>query len=142
MPAISQRISNSINVTTDAFIESMISISKEDRDKLLPLFHQHLPPTLAKIAFDDIDSKVPAQYIINAIASCLSSKIVYHEGCNFIDSITKHKLAEVSLKYIEKEKEIAHLKQILLEANVPVKEKDSILSILEKGGVKTALRMK
>lgn len=142
MPAISQRISNSINITTDALIERMIAISKNDRDKLLPLFRQHLPPTLAKIAFDEIDTKVPAQYIINAIASCLSSKIVYHEGCHFIDSIPKNKLADVCMKYIEKEKEIDHLRQILLGANVPEAEKDSIISILETGGVKTALHMK
>jgi glutamate dehydrogenase len=77
LPEVSQRISNSINNTTDALVEALAIVPESTVDELLPLFKDHLPKTLANLGFDRVKGSVPDQYIINAIASCLASKIVY-----------------------------------------------------------------
>ena len=55
----------------------MDDISINDRDELMPLFKDHLPKTLSELAFDRINDRVPEQYIKNAIATCIASKMVY-----------------------------------------------------------------
>lgn len=83
LPEVSQFISNSINKTTDALTAALDGLSEAEQQTLRPLFRNHLPATMAEIAFDRLDERVPSQYIKNAIASCLASKLVYkvsHQG--------------------------------------------------------------
>lgn len=141
LPEVSQIISNCINVTTDALAVALDTLSQEDRDELLPLFRAHLPKTMTDIAFDHVHEKVPDQYIKNAIASCLASKLVYKEGTKFIASQPQTKLAAMALKYIAKEKEVAALMESIGAADMPAEKKESILRILEQGGARTALKM-
>lgn len=141
LPEVSQIISNCINVTTDALAIALDELSMEDRFKLLPLFRAHLPKTMADIAFDHVQVKVPDQYIKNAIASCLASRMVYKEGTKFISSQPQRKLAAMALKYIQKEKEVSSLMETIAGANMPDDKKQEILRILEQGGARTALKM-
>jgi len=141
LPHVSQVISNAINTATDALTVALESLSKEDREVLLPLFRSHLPPTLANMAFDRVHDKVPEQYIKNAVASCLASKMVYKEGTKFIEAQPKENLAKVALKYIEKEKEICALKEALSNVDMPESEKNMILELLEAGGARTAMNL-
>ena len=53
-----------------------MDLPQNDQEELLPLFQEHLPNTLS-MAFDKAVDKVPEQYIINAIACRLASKMVY-----------------------------------------------------------------
>lgn len=141
LPEVSQIISNCINVTTDALALALDTLSQEDLDELLPLFRAHLPKTMADISFDHLREKVPDQYIKNAIASCLASKLVYKEGSKFISSQPQAKLAAMALKYIAKEKEVAVLMETIGASDMPLERKESILRILESGGARTALKM-
>lgn len=59
-------------------------MSKGDQEELMPLFYNHLPKTLAELGFDRVNQKVPEQYIKNAIASSLASKLVYKGKVNCI----------------------------------------------------------
>lgn len=99
----------------------------------------HLPKTLADLSFDHVLERVPDQYIKNAIASCVASKMVYKEGPKFIEAQTPKKLASIALKYVEKEKEIAALAESLQGADMPESEKKKILKLLDAGGARTAL---
>ncbi|KAL3942024.1 MAG: hypothetical protein SGBAC_003710 [Bacillariaceae sp.] len=139
LPEVSKIISNSINTATDALSAALDTLSEEDRDQLLPLFRAHLPTTLADLAFADVQRKVPEQYIKNAIASSLASKMVYKEGTKFIDAQPKDKMASVALKYIAKEKEVAVLMDSLREIDMPDEKKQEILRLLDAGGARTAL---
>jgi glutamate dehydrogenase len=139
LPEVSQIISNSINAATDALSAALDTLTEEDRDELLPLFRAHLPKTLADLAFDDVHSKVPDQYIKNAISSCLASKMVYKEGTKFIEAQPKEKLADIALRYIRKEKEVAKLMESLQEVEMASDQKEKILRILDAGGARTAL---
>jgi len=139
LPEVSKIISNSINTATDALTAALDTLSKEDREQLLPLFRAHLPTTIADLAFSDVQQKVPEQYIKNAIASSLASKMVYKEGTKFIDAQPKEKLASVALKYVRKEKEVAQLMDSLREVDMPDEKKEEILRLLDAGGARTAL---
>lgn len=141
LPVVSQIISNSINAATDALAVALGSLSEKDRDELLPLFRMHLPKTLAELSFDHVRDRVPDQYIQNAIASTLASQMVYKEGTKFIEAQPRHKLAEIALRYIQKEKEMALLMDSLEASNVPESEKERILALLDAGGARTALQL-
>jgi len=141
LPGVSQIISNCINVTTDALSSALDTLPEGDMEALLPLFRAHLPQTMADLSFDKVYERVPDQYIKNAIASCLASKMVYKEGTKFISAQPQKHLAAMALKYIRKEKEITELMQTLEEADIPDEKKEAIIKILEQGGARTALQM-
>merc|ERR1712157_266127 len=89
LPEVSSKISNSINIATDALSNALDTLPEEEiNNELLPLFRMHLPKTLADLSFHQVHERVPNQYIKNAISSCLASKIVYKEGTKFISSLT------------------------------------------------------
>jgi len=139
LPQLSKVVSGSVNAATDALAVALETFSDEDKEKLLPLFRAHLPKTMADLAFDQVHQRVPSQYITNAIASCLASKLVYKEGTKFVETLPKDKLAAVALRYLEAEHQIALLKGALEGTEMPDKEKEAILKLLDAGGARTAL---
>ena len=139
LPQLSKVVSGAVNAATDALTVTLETFSEEDKEKLLPLFRAHLPKTMADLSFDKVHERVPAQYITNAIASCLASKLVYKEGTKFVETLPKEKLADVALRYLEAEQQIALLKDTLEGTDMPEKEKESILKLLTAGGARTAL---
>ena len=141
LPEVSQIISDCINAATDALSGALDTLSEDDREQLLPLFRAHLPQTLAELSFDKVHEKVPDQYIKNAISSCLASKMVYKEGTKFIEAQPKAKLAAMALRYIQKEKEVAILLESLNKVDMPEKEKQTIIRLLDAGGARTALNL-
>lgn len=139
LPHHSKVVSGAVNSVKDALNVALATISEEDKEKLLPLFRAHLPKTMVDISFDNVRERVPAQYINNALSSCLASKLVYKEGTKFIETLPKDRLAAVALRYLEAEREIALLKDALEGAEMPEKEKESILKLLDAGGARTSL---
>ena len=142
LPEVSQRISHAINSATDALSSAMETLSPQDQDQLVYLFRGHLPKTLADLGFEKVQERVPQQYIKNAIASTLASKMVYKEGTRFIIALPNDKLAETALCYIEEEKEVIKLIETLKKTGMSSEEKDKILRLLEAGGARTALSLK
>jgi len=139
LPQLSKVVSGAVNAATDALTIALETFSEEDRDKLLPLFRAHLPKTMADLSFDKVHERVPSQYITNAVASCLASRLVYKEGTKFVETLPQDKLADIALRYLEAEHEIALLKDALEGTEMPEKEKESILKLLDAGGARTAL---
>jgi len=140
LPHVSKVVSDTINSTNDALSLALDKMSDDEWEHLLPLFRSHLPKTISDLSFDRVRDRVPLQYIKNAISSSLASRIVYREGTKFIESYPEDKLAEIALKYLEKEKELIVLKEALTEANLPEAEKKTILDLLDVGGARTLLR--
>jgi glutamate dehydrogenase len=139
LPEVSKIISDSINAATDALSTALDTLTDEDLEQLLPLFRAHLPKTIADLAFDKVRHSVPEQYIKNAISSCLASKMVYKEGTKFIEAQPQEKLADIALKYIRKEKEVAILMESLQQIEMTREKKEEILNLLDAGGARTAL---
>lgn len=142
LPKVSQVISNAINSATDALSAALDSLSPEDQEQLVPLFRDHLPETVANLGFDKVYEKVPSQYIKNAIASALASKMVYKEGTRFINALPAARLAETALCYIQQEKEVLKLIETLEKTEMSIEEKNKILKLLDVGGARTALGLK
>jgi len=142
LPEVSQTISHAINSATDALSAALETLSLEDQDELVLLFHGHLPKTLADLGFDNVREKVPQQYIKNAIASTLASKMVYKEGTRFVISLPNDRLAETALGYIQQEKEVIKLIKTLEETDMSAEEKNKIMKLLDAGGTRTALNLK
>lgn len=82
---------------------------------------------------------MPDQYIKNAVASCIASKMVYKEGPKFVEAQTPKNLASIALRYVAKEKEVAALVESLESVAMPEEEKKRILALLDAGGARTAL---
>mmetsp|Transcript_27688 Transcript_27688/g.66694 ORF Transcript_27688/g.66694 Transcript_27688/m.66694 type:complete len:1242 (+) Transcript_27688:257-3982(+) len=141
LPDVSKIISDAINAATDALSTALDTLSEEDQEQLLPLFRAHLPKTIADLSFDRVHERVPKQYIKNAIASTLASKMVYKEGTRFIEALPKKKLAETALKYIQKEKEVVQLMESLENSTMSEDEKRKVLELLDQGGARTALNL-
>jgi glutamate dehydrogenase len=94
------------------------------------------------LAFDRVKERVPSQYVKNAIASSIASKMVYREGTKFVDAQPQDKLATIALAYIEKGKQVALLRESLEKGGVlGDSEKQDILALLEAGGARTALNL-
>lgn len=142
LPQTSQLVSAAINTAKDAIIAALDGMSDKEQEEFLPLFLGHLPPTMAEIAHDRIMNRVPPNYVKSAIASCLASKLVYKEGTKFISSIPKNVLAETAIQYLEKEKDIAMLLEVLTQSNVPEREKKEILEVLKVGGARISLSIR
>jgi glutamate dehydrogenase len=75
----------------------------------------------------------------NAIASSLASKLVYKEGSKFIQVQPRNRLAELALEYIEKEKEVAALREEVETSNMSAETREEVLQILRAGGARTKL---
>merc|ERR1712157_252054 len=141
LPYASKVISKAINSVKDEVLSALDSMKDEEVEMLMSLFKAHLPKTLAELSFDRVQERVPKQYIKNAIASCIASKIVYKEGSKFIESQPKKNLSSVALQYIAKEKEVALLTETLREIDMPEEEKNKIIKLLEGGGARTAMQI-
>ena len=164
LPEMSQVISDTINAATDALSIALDTLSEQERESLLPLFRAHLPETMANLGFHNVHERVPNEYVKNAIASCLASKLVYKEGTMFISSLPKTQLASMALKYLEKEREvvctrntmpaeslrrrslsraISFLQMKLMDtvqaSDLSDTEKTKIVTLLDLGGARTAL---
>lgn len=139
LPQLSAVVSGAVNAATDALAVALDKYSEEDKEKLMPLFRAHLPKTMADLAFDHVHQRVPEQYITNALASCLASKLVYKEGTKFVNMLPNDKLADLALKYLDAEHEVSLLKDALEGTEMPEKEKEAIIKLLDAGGARTTL---
>lgn len=140
LPYVSKVLSNTINEMKDSLSDMLNEIDDGELNLLLPIFKDHLPKTIADLSFHRIMERVPKQYVKNAIASSLASRIVYKEGTKFVGEYPKDQLAKIALRYIEKEKEISVLRENLVKAKIPQLEKEALLNIIDAGGARTLLR--
>ena len=76
IPAISTKLSRTINMVADALVEHLNEAPHAEQDSLLFTFINHLPRTLAEMAPYRLD-RIPDQYVKNAISSAIASRIVY-----------------------------------------------------------------
>ena len=94
---------------------------------------------MVDLSFHKVHESVPKQYVNNALSSCLAAKLVYKEGTKFVETLPKDRLAAVALRYVEAEREVALLKESLEGVDMPAKEKEAILKLLDSGGSRTLL---
>jgi len=142
LPDFSGSISDVINDATDAVRDALVESTDDEIDELMGLVRNHLPKKMADMAFDRCKENLPKQYLIAAIASSLASKMVYQEGINFVKSQPKKNLSKLALKYMQVEKEVYALEQALEGAEgLGEGQKERIMDLVRRGGVRTALNI-
>jgi glutamate dehydrogenase len=143
LPLFSQRISNSINRAYAAIRRDITDIKPGDEtfDKLLPLFlDEHLPRKLAEVAGDRVLERIPIDYLRNAFAKSLASKLLYKEGVHFLESQPEDRLADLALQYVEEEKHVRLLAEMVAQAqNMNDDARTEVVRLLNKGGPRTRL---
>merc|ERR1712178_129804 len=126
LPVVSERISQAINRGKDAIQAALKDMQRGDElyNDLLPLFlHEHLPKKLAEVAADRVNERIPLDYMRNAFASCLASKLLYREGTHFLETQPTERLASLAMDYYAKEQRVQHLLDTVDAADMPAEEK-------------------
>jgi glutamate dehydrogenase len=141
LPLVSQRISEAITRVHDSISDALKLMPADDarRAPLMSLVEEHLPDALLEISRDRIVETVPKPYFDQIIAAALSCKIVYKEGLDYIDSLPDATLANIALSYLESEKQVTRLTE-LLEAS-DLAEKDEIAALLSRGGTRAGISL-
>jgi len=144
LPEFSTRISHAINRGKEAIQQALAGMERGDDtyNTLLPLFlNEHLPKKLAAVAGDRVNERIPLDYMRNAFASCLASKLLYKEGTHFLLSQPDERLASLAMAYFSKEQRVQELSDSVLSADLPAEEKQEVLKLLHRGGARSALFM-
>jgi len=143
LPHFSERISFAIAKVTDAITDALAEVNVEDPlfQELLPLIKENLPKKLAEVAGDRITERLPVQYMRNAIASTLASKLVYQEGIHLIETQPTEKIAERAFLYFRADQKMRHLAEEVQKLSEPglQEHKPLIVDILKRGGARTSL---
>jgi glutamate dehydrogenase len=145
LPAFSERISQAISRTKLTIWKDLENMQRGDStyEELLPLFiEEHLPKKLASVAGDRVSARIPLDYLRNAFASSLASKLLYKEGIHFLEAQPKERLTDLSMRYYKEEKRI----QKLLAAVQRVESfneatRNDVMKLLARGGVRSALQV-
>jgi len=139
LPYFSKKISESINLATDAIAAKLDTLPDSELDEFLPLFRHHLPRTLVDLAFHEVKAKIPKPYLKNAFASCLASKIVYQEGIHFVQNLPADRLANVAIEYMRKEVQNQELIKSIDQSTLSQPVKETVIRLLKKGGTRATL---
>ncbi len=149
LPAFSERISGAINAATDA-VGAALDAEAAARaasgaatplhDALLPLVRAHLPAALADAAWDRLEARVPAQYVRNAMASCVASKLVYTEGVHFVEALPRERLASLALDYVNAQARVDDAASaVRASADLAEPLRDEVAALLERKGARAVL---
>jgi glutamate dehydrogenase len=145
LPAFSERISQAISRTKLAIWKDLEHMKRGDStyEELLPLFvEEHLPKNLASVAGDRVSARIPLDYLRNAFASSLASKLLYKEGIHFLESQPRERLTDLAMRYYKEEKRIQELLAVVKGAeSFEEATRAEVMQLLERGGVRSALQV-
>lgn len=99
---------------------------------------EFFPESLINKAGDELLNKLPAPYIVRAMASILASRIIYHEGISYLASLNEKQLMDHTIQYLQQEEKTGSL--ILQLENSDISDKVQIIELLKRGATGTALR--
>ncbi|CAM9252354.1 unnamed protein product, partial [Ectocarpus fasciculatus] len=139
LPHFSERISFAIGNTKDALTDYLADYSPGDPlfEELMPLVKDSLPKKLQEVAWDRAPSRLPVQYMRNAMASTLGARLVYKEGIHLVEAQPKEALAERAIMYYRAEKKVEELMAALVACGAPTEA----IELLRKGGSRSALNV-
>lgn len=144
LPHFSERISNAINLVTDAITTHLENVNPGDKewDELMPLVKDNLPVKLADVAWDRAPDRFPLQYMKNSMASTLASRLVYQEGIHVIEAQPENRLAERAIHYYRASNEIKALMEEIAEGQekgeLSEEAQARVIALLQKGGTRSS----
>lgn len=143
LPHFSERISFAIAKATDAITDALADVHPEDPlfKELFPLVIENLPKKLATEGGERVLSRFPVQYMRNAIASTLASKLVYQEGIHLVEAQPYPKLAERAFAYFRADQRMKKIIGDLEHDSSLGEHKDVVIDILRRGGARSSLNI-
>lgn len=143
LPKCSERVSLAINQVADAVAKELEAATPEELARyttlLLPMFREHLPKSLADMAFDRVQERMPEAYLLIAMAKCLAANIVYVEGVAFVSSQPASRLGKVALKYAESASHVEGLAKALADGVANEEQRREAIELLRTGGARANL---
>lgn len=137
LPDLSIRLSRVMIRTADAIESALDGLSSDDAELVQRLVDAHLPPVLIEQAGDRLWQCLPKAYVKWMMAKSLSTRIVYREGFEYIETMPAEAIAEMAVRYLRLEFERATLASELATSTDPNRER--IASLLEKSGILSTL---
>ena len=135
LPEISVRISEQIIRVADIIDASIPSWNPDEQELANDFIRRYLPESLIKTVGEKLFSKFPKTYRRQLIASILSSKIVYREGCQQLDSMRDDTLAQLVRRHLVLESRVQELLGAITKSDLA--DKDTIAAIVEHSGARS-----
>ena len=144
LPHFSERISNAINMVTDAITDHLQDLQPANElfQELLPAVKLSLPAKLAAVAWDRVPARFPVQYQRNAIASTLAAHLVYKEGIHLVETQPLDRLAVRAIEYWRADQRVCGLAARMEGGgSLSDEERRHVLRLLRKGGPRASLEI-
>lgn len=139
LPDLSVRLSRVILEATGAIEAALDTLDEQAAPLMRRLALDHLPPVLVELAGDRLDSRVPQGYLHGIMSTALATRIVYREGLDYLDALGPDRLAELAIRYLNQEQEIAALAAEVAGSELPHRER--IVELLRRGGTRAGLAL-
>ncbi|MSR69527.1 MAG: hypothetical protein EXS17_04195 [Phycisphaerales bacterium] len=137
LPELSTKLSRAINAAADAINPAVASWASNDRELFREVILQHMPSELVATVGERIFTELPVPYLEWVVAKGVASRIVYREGIDFFASMESTAVAEIALRYLQKERETRALIREVHAGNLA--HGGRIAALLERAGTRAAL---
>jgi glutamate dehydrogenase len=135
LPEISVRISEQIIRVADVVDASIGQWNETEQQLANDFVRGYLPSSLIETVGVGLFDRIPATYRSQLIASILSNRIVYREGCQNLESMLDPCLARLVRQHLVYESKSQLLLQSVADSNLP--DKDMIAAIIEHSGARS-----
>ncbi|CAM2068082.1 Glutamate dehydrogenase [Sulfidibacter corallicola] len=134
---LSKILSDVINRVTDLVAANLAKLSDDELQSPANehIVYSYVPDVLVDRFKDRIFRDIPRSYLDAIISADTAARIVYAEGINWLQKLTDEDLVKTVRIYMEKERRVEELLNILEEQDVAHKEE--IRMILEHAGART-----
>jgi glutamate dehydrogenase len=133
LPDVSTRMSQVMTRTADAIEMAIDSLNAEEADLMQYLVFDHLPQILLETANERLWTNLPRAYLKWMMAKSLSTRVIYREGFEYLESMPMSAIASLSVRYLRMELERARLRDDLLKKNGPNAQR--VADLLERSGI-------
>ena len=140
LPQLSIKLSKIINGAAPIIAAAIPSWNKDDMALARHLVLDHFPEVLLDVVGKAIFTSLPERYIHWLMANRLASGIAYREGINFLADMEPEAIVTLALNYLRKDIDLRHLLQRVAGSDLP--DRDRVIALLERGGVRAALNEK
>jgi glutamate dehydrogenase len=135
LPEISVRISEQIIRVADIIDECIGNWSEDEQGLANGFVRSHLPASLVEKVGDNLFDRIPTTYRNQLVASLLSSRIVYRDGCKNLESMQNEDLAQLVRSHLVYETRVKDMLASIRDSEL--KDKETIAAIVEHSGARS-----
>ncbi len=133
LPEMSTRISRVMLRTADAIETMLREIDDEEHQLLKQLVFEHMPAVLLEHAGDRLWTYLPRPYLRWMMAKSLSTRMVYREGFEYLETMPLAAIPQLAIKYLHMELERQALASQIAESDLDSRER--IRELLDRSGI-------